>query len=88
MSTPTPEPAPRWRSLLFVPAHVPRFIDGAHKRGADGLVLDLEDAVPAGEKAGARDRLADAIRAVSRDGAVAMVRVNHGMLDLRYDQRG
>ncbi|TXN45631.1 CoA ester lyase [Methylobacterium sp. WL7] len=85
MSTPTPEPAPRWRSLLFVPAHVPRFIDGAHKRGADGLVLDLEDAVPAGEKAGARDRLADAIRAVSRDGAVAMVRVNHGLRDLVRD---
>ncbi|TIL30510.1 aldolase/citrate lyase family protein [Mesorhizobium sp.] len=37
---------PRWRSLLFVPAHVSRFVDAAHHRGADGAVLDLEDSVP------------------------------------------
>lgn len=85
MNSSTPETAPRWRSLLFVPAHVPRFVAGAHTRGADGLVLDLEDAVPAGEKPGARDQLAASIAAVSRDGAAAMVRVNHGLRDLVRD---
>ena len=85
MSARNPGAAPRWRSLLFVPAHVPRFVEGAHRRGADGLVLDLEDAVPASEKAGARDRLAHSLAAVSRDGAAAMVRVNHGLRDLVRD---
>ncbi|WP_280174590.1 aldolase/citrate lyase family protein [Mesorhizobium prunaredense] len=44
-------PLPRWRSLLFVPAHVPRFVETAHQRGADGLILDLEDSVPQEENA-------------------------------------
>lgn len=79
------DPAPRWRSLLFVPAHVPRFVEGAHKRGADGYVLDLEDAVPAPEKEAARDRLAESIAAVSRDGGAAMVRVNHNLRALVRD---
>ena len=81
----TPEAAPRWRSLLFVPAHVPRFVEGAHKRGADGYILDLEDAVPAEGKQAARDALPHSIAAVSRDGAAAMVRVNHGLRMLARD---
>lgn len=85
MSAQSPGPAPRWRSLLFVPAHVPRFVEGAHRRGADGLVLDLEDAVPGSEKSGARERLADSIAAVSLNGAAAMVRVNHGLRALVPD---
>ena len=52
--SPQPHPLPRWRSLLFVPAHVERFIARAHERGADGIILDLEDAVPAAEKPAAR----------------------------------
>lgn len=78
-------PVPRWRSLLFVPAHVPRFVEGAHRRGADGYVLDLEDAVPAAEKEGARARLPAALAAVSQGGAAAMVRVNHGLRALVRD---
>lgn len=78
-------PQPRWRSLLFLPAHVPRFVEGAHKRGADALILDLEDAVPAGEKAAARAALPASIPAVGRDGATAMVRVNHGLRMLARD---
>jgi citrate lyase subunit beta / citryl-CoA lyase len=77
--------APRWRSLLFVPAHVPRFVEGAHRRGADGYILDLEDAVPAREKQAARDALPQSIAAVSRGGAAAMVRVNHGLRALARD---
>ena len=78
-------PPRRWRSLLFLPAHVPRFVEGAHKRGADALILDLEDAVPQGEKAAARAALPASIAAVGRDGAAAMVRVNHGLRMLAPD---
>jgi citrate lyase subunit beta/citryl-CoA lyase len=73
--------APRWRSLLFVPAHVERFIARAHERGADGVILDLEDAVPAAEKPAARAMLRDSIASITRNGTMAMVRVNHS---LRY----
>ncbi len=34
------------RSLLYVPADQERFIAKAHLRGADAVILDLEDAVP------------------------------------------
>ena len=40
---------PVWRSLLYVPANNPRFIAKAHERGADGIILDLEDSVPNSE---------------------------------------
>lgn len=73
-----------WRSLLFVPAHVERFVARAHERGADAVVLDLEDAVPAAEKPAARERLAASIAAVGR-GAAVLVRVNHGLRALARD---
>ena len=47
---------PIWRSMLFVPANVPRFIEKAHERGADAIIIDLEDAVPLPEKASAPAR--------------------------------
>jgi len=76
---------PRWRSLLFVPAHVERFVSGAHERGADGVILDLEDAVPATEKAAARASLGQSVAQVSQGGAATMVRVNHGIRALAPD---
>ena len=45
---------PVWRSALYVPANVPRFIDGAHRRGADAIIVDLEDSVPIAERPAAR----------------------------------
>jgi citrate lyase subunit beta / citryl-CoA lyase len=75
----------RWRSLLFVPAHVDRFVARAHERGADGVILDLEDAVPAAEKAAARQKLAASIASVGRNGTAALVRVNHGLRALARD---
>ena len=77
--------APRWRSLLFVPAHVDRFLARAHERGADGIILDLEDAVPAAEKPAARAGLAAAAAACGRNGAAVLVRVNHGLRMLARD---
>ncbi len=71
------DPAPPvWRSMLFVPATAPRFIAGAADRGADAIILDLEDAVAASEKPRARTLLEAAIPEVARRGADVLVRVN------------
>jgi len=66
------------RSLLYVPAHSERFLAKAHERGADAVILDLEDAVPEADKDRARDGLADAAKSVSRNGAKVFVRINSG----------
>ncbi len=71
-----PRPAPVWRSLLYVPAHVERFIDRAHTRGADCIQLDLEDSVPPSEKAAARANLASAAARVRRGPNDVLVRIN------------
>ena len=49
---------PVWRSLLFVPATNLALIEKAHTRGADAIVLDLEDSVPQDQKSLARDNVA------------------------------
>jgi citrate lyase subunit beta/citryl-CoA lyase len=66
------------RSLLYVPANSERFIAKAHERGADAIILDLEDAVPPHEKLNARAGLHASVPAVARNGAKAFVRVNSG----------
>ncbi|MCX7683939.1 MAG: CoA ester lyase [Acetobacteraceae bacterium] len=70
--------APRrpFRAMLYVPANVPRFVEKSAAAGADAVVLDLEDSVPAAEKAAARDRLAASIAAAGAQGAAVLVRVN------------
>ncbi len=65
------------RSMLIVPANVPRFVDKAHQRGADAVVLDLEDSVPLSEKAEARKLVRNLIPKVGRGGADVLVRVNN-----------
>ena len=67
---------PLWRSMLFVPANVPTFVEKAHQRGADAIILDLEDSVPLAEKASARRQLAAAVSRVSANGADVVVRIN------------
>jgi citrate lyase subunit beta/citryl-CoA lyase len=67
---------PVWRSLLYVPANVPKFVDGAHRRGADAIILDLEDSVPIAERSGARRNLRESAKSVARGGADVVVRVN------------
>ena len=86
MSDATDRKLPVWRSALYVPANVPRFIDGAHKRGADAIIVDLEDSVPIAERPAARRDLAATADTVSRGGADVIVRINRPwrqtMLDL------
>ena len=77
---------PVWRSALYVPANVPRFIDGAHRRGADAIIVDLEDSVPLAERPAARRDLQATAENVARGGADVIVRINRpwrqAMLDL------
>ncbi|MER8678259.1 aldolase/citrate lyase family protein [Mesorhizobium sp. M0037] len=75
----------RWRSLLFVPAHVPRFVEAAHERGADGVILDLEDSVPQDQKDEARRRLPESVAKVGRKRKSVLVRVNRGLRALAAD---
>lgn len=70
------KPLPVWRSLLFVPTNVERFVDKAHARGADAIQLDLEDSVPLAEKDHARRLVAEAASRVRRGGADVVVRIN------------
>ena len=65
-----------FRSMLYVPASSQRFIAKAHERGADAIILDLEDSVAPGEKLSARTGLRESVPAVSRNGAKVFVRVN------------
>jgi citrate lyase subunit beta/citryl-CoA lyase len=68
----------RLRSLLYVPGHSDRFLAKAHERGADAIILDLEDAVPEADKDRARDALRETVAAVGRNGAQVFVRINTG----------
>lgn len=67
---------PLWRSMMFVPVIVQKFVDSAHKRPADAFILDLEDSVPAGEKTRARSLVRDAAVTVGKQGADVVVRIN------------
>jgi citrate lyase subunit beta / citryl-CoA lyase len=67
---------PVWRSLLYVPVNVEKYVDKAHTRRADCILLDLEDSVPAAEKDRARTLVAHAAARVRRGGADVVVRIN------------
>src|ERR1700712_1604432 len=67
---------PVWRSLMYVPVNVQKFVDTAADRHADAYILDLEDAVAPSQKPIARTMIAAAIPKVSRKGADVVVRVN------------
>ena len=73
MNRPVP---PVWRSILYVPGNVPKFIDKAHERGADCVLVDLEDSVQPAQKPEARAMLPDTMVKVARGGADVAVRIN------------
>src|SRR6185503_15499189 len=73
MNRPTP---PVWRSILYVPGNVPKFIDKAHERGADCVLVDLEDSVTPAEKPRAREMLPETMKKVAASGADVAVRIN------------
>jgi citrate lyase subunit beta / citryl-CoA lyase len=65
------------RSTLILPVNVPRFVEKAYLRGADAIMLDLEDAVPLKQKDAARRLVLGALPLATRGGAEVFVRVNH-----------
>ena len=67
---------PYWRSLLYVPTNVSKYVDKAHTRGADAIQLDLEDSVPNSRKDEARKLVQEAAEIVSQAGADVVVRIN------------
>ena len=70
---------PTWRSLLFVPATAERFVAKAHTRGADVIILDLEDSIPPAEKAAARAALPAAAAQIHGAGNEVAVRINRAL---------
>ncbi len=64
------------RSLLYVPASVEAMVRKAGSRGADVVILDLEDGVAPEAKDVARQRLATWLREVSFGGCEVLVRIN------------
>ena len=67
---------PVWRSLMYVPINVDKFVTKAHTRGADVIQLDLEDSVPPSEKAAARQLVERVTPQVRAGGGDVVVRIN------------
>lgn len=63
------------RSLLYIPATATRMLARAGHRGADALVLDLEDAIAPAQKAQARALLPQAVAGL-RGQSPVLVRIN------------
>jgi citrate lyase subunit beta/citryl-CoA lyase len=68
------------RSLLYVPGDDLHKLQGALDRGADGVIVDLEDAVPVASKDAAREAVAEWLARVDSTAAQIWVRVNPGPL--------
>ncbi len=64
-------------SLLYVPGNAPRFLEKAGQRGADVVIIDLEDAVPEDAKTEAREALERWVPEIKQSGCKAFVRVNN-----------
>jgi citrate lyase subunit beta/citryl-CoA lyase len=75
----------KWRSLLFIPANNKKFIDAAATRGADAIILDLEDSIPLAHKAEARRILPAHIEALYKQNVDVIVRINGDIMNAVAD---
>jgi citrate lyase subunit beta/citryl-CoA lyase len=66
--------------MMFVPANLRRRWERAHLRGADALIVDLEDGVGPADKVDAREMLSEAVAFLTGQGAVVLVRINASWL--------
>lgn len=64
------------RTLLFIPASRADFVAKAHLRGADAIILDLEDGVAAHDKPTARSALQEMQAGLAAQGLAVWVRIN------------
>ena len=68
--------APLWRSLLYMPANNEKFLAKAQTRGADAIILDLEDSVAPDDKLKAREICKSAIPELINGPSDILVRIN------------
>lgn len=76
---PIDTPLARARTLLFVPGNRPERFEKALTSGADAVVFDLEDSVPAAEKMRAREEITaawSAVLAASGSTVAVVIRMN------------
>jgi citrate lyase subunit beta/citryl-CoA lyase len=73
------------RTLLFVPGNRQRMLERAPRTGADAIVIDLEDAVPRGEKRTARTLVRTLLPKMIASGVPVFVRVNNVRTGLTRD---
>jgi len=64
------------RSVLYMPGSNPRALEKAKSLSADGLILDLEDAVAAAAKAAARDLVCSAVKMGGYGPRELIIRIN------------
>jgi len=64
------------RSKLYVPVNREKYVEKAWSRGADCIILDLEDSIPPREKDSARKLVKRAIPVIKKGGAEVQVRIN------------
>jgi citrate lyase subunit beta/citryl-CoA lyase len=72
----TPTPLPRLRSLLFAPAVRDDLIPKLPRNGADGVVIDCEDATPVAQKAAGRSNAVELAPTIMGQGSAVFTRVN------------
>ncbi len=76
------------RTMLYIPGNNPAMLQQGSVYGADGILLDLEDAVALNQKDAARILVSHMMQYVSYEGCEVTVRVNHidtpfGLEDLK-----
>ncbi|MEV4341432.1 CoA ester lyase [Streptomyces sp. NPDC049590] len=70
-----------YRSMLFVPGHKPTWAAKAIAAGADAVILDLEDSVPAADKADARKTVRETIGRLRAENVRADIWVRPNSVD-------
>ncbi|MGD2201447.1 MAG: CoA ester lyase [Candidatus Bathyarchaeota archaeon] len=73
------------RSSLIFPVNVRRFVEKAYLRGADCIIMDLEDSVPENKKEAARALIKDYIPLVGKGGGDIAVRINRPIEEATAD---
>jgi len=71
-----PAPLPRLRSVLFAPAVRDDMIPKLPRSGADGVVIDCEDATPIGQKAAGRSNAVELAPTIMGQGSAVFTRIN------------
>jgi len=65
------------RSRLILPINVEKYVNKAHTRNADAIVLDLEDSIPTSEKVYSRTLIKESAEKAKSGGSLIYIRVNN-----------